>query len=206
MNRPATEAAGRGNDAQHGAVLLFEYLRRVSIARRGRRAVRVVLSLLRPSVSHDRQMRLAINALAALQQSLRAELFPLPDGDILLFYESEAHGLVESAVVKLYRRLVDDLPFDIRREPKPLAIWYDIEHDFEAVEALIIAAYPKPPGTAAGRSPAAATSVPVAAKRQSLTPERVARLQEGLAQTDLSSFVRGHHVCRIAPDAAPRLL
>jgi EAL domain-containing protein (putative c-di-GMP-specific phosphodiesterase class I) len=192
-----------------GEKLLVEYLHKIAPECGDRRAARIKLSCLRPSNRRDHHIRVAIDGFSGLVNALEVELFPLPNDDILVFYPPDAHGLVESGVAKLCYLFADDPLLGGSRRLDRLADWFTLRDDFQAIVDLVAGLRSNATATGAANGPGSAELAPPKLRRksrQALTPEWLARLEAGLAQTDISNFMRRHPVCRVVDDSPPRSL
>ena len=144
----------------------------------------LLLALAEPGAPAGRlRRRLLAEALAPLRRSRRVRLFDLPGGDVVAIAPPPAPELDIAA--EALAAILED-PAAVRRLALP-----------EGAPTLL-AAIERALGLAGARQPAAA---PPGAPP--LDEAGLAALERGLAQADLSPFLRCQTVCRIAPGAAP---
>lgn len=111
------------------------------------------------------------------------EEFRLPGGDLLWFFPPAAESHAS------------------RRITGP-ATWYDPAVDLDALCRLVEASIDGPAQLPTTEAPAMPAVEPAPTARTCLTPDLLARLEQTLLQTDLSSLIRCRLICRIADDGS----
>jgi hypothetical protein len=179
--------------------LLLDYVRRLEHIRRERRAVMLRLSGLLPFNRREHHLRAAANTFETLIKTLMAQLFSLTSGDIFVVYKKEVQGEVETAIQKVKFLLTDD---DARSSR--LCAWYNVDAQYQEVLDLardLVAEGRREQNEQQERRIA---SEQVSAG-EPLTPEILARVEQGLARADLSNHVRRQYACDLTSDeAGPR--
>ncbi len=184
--------------------LLLEYVRRLENIRRDRRAVLLHLSGLLPFNRREHHLRTAANSFEAMIKRLMAQLFSLGSGDVFVVYKKEVQGEVETAVQKV-RFLFGDDPLVTGDDPRTsrLCTWYNVDAQYQEVVDLARDL------VAAGRREDERQGERLAREQviagEPLTPEVLARVEQGLARADLSNHVRRQYACDLASEeAGPR--
>ncbi|MCX7685146.1 MAG: hypothetical protein N2Z67_07735 [Acetobacteraceae bacterium] len=169
--------------APNGGTAGLALLLRDSIAGHSPREA-LLLSLSGPAAPAGRlRRRLLAEALAPLRGSRRVRLFDLPGGDLVAIAPPPAPELDVAA--EALAAILED-PAAVRRL------------DLPAGAPALLAAMERAMGLAAAALPAAAP-----AGAPPLDEAGLAALERGLAQADLSPFLRCQTVCRIAPGTPP---
>ena len=188
--------------------LLLDYVQRLDKHRKGRRAVHIQLSKLRPHNRREQHVRSAANTFEGLVRSLQGQMFVLSNADIMFIFKKDVVDAVKSAIVKLRFMFADDPLMDIIDDGTGTGFeaWYDIETDFDRLmqtaQRLL--------SEAAARLQAQAQAQrfkgtkPPVKRRRPLTPEQLARIVRALDQADLSNLIRRQSVCALVGKSAPQ--
>lgn len=187
--------------------LLVEYVRRLEKQRRGRRAVHVHLSKLRPFNRREQHVRAAATSFEPLVSGLYGQIFILKNADLFFFYKAEAHPQTVTTVQKV-RFLFSDDPFMERAEAATeFATWYDAETDYDLIlhmaEDMAEVEAPRETGPTATRAGAREAVKARQEKGEPLTPEVLGKVEDALARADLSNLVRRQFVCRVDKNMVP---
>ncbi len=207
MRHQAAEAivatSGTGPGRTH---LLLDYLRLLAPRKAGRRAVHLQLSRLRPFNRREHHILAATEGLEPMAGSEAGQLFQLANADLIFVYKAELQPWVEREVRKVCYLFSDD-PL-VAEEPKHgrLAVWYDIERDYDRflklVRALLSGQEEEPvPGGSSSNTRARLKEKQ--REGDALTPDLLGKVEQALRQTDLSNLVRRQSVCSLASHRVP---
>ena len=188
---------------------MVNFARRLERNSYGWRVVHLHLSRLRAPNRRDFQIRIAANEFEPLLRSTRGDLFQLGNGDLVYFWQGEGMAEVDKVLLKL-RYLFSDDPLvsgaegnldETEQDETPagdqpsFCTWHDLEvgyDDFrEQIERLL---HDQTGRRAAGQG---AASKP-------LDPAMLARVEQTLANADVSSLLRRQPICALLPGHPPR--
>lgn len=189
---------GKGPSPEY---LLLDYVQRLSASRAGRRAVHIHLSRLRPHHRQDHHIRISAATFESIVQSYEGQTFILGNSDIFFICKGADFGQLESAVRKV-RGLFGDDPLTQGESDEDVArfcTWYDLETEFDGLIGTVKEIHRE-------RERRARLSVTMSgpefalskASRRPIDPEQLAKLEEFLAQADLSNLMRRQPVCAIS--------
>jgi len=187
--------------------LLLDYVHRLEKHAKGRRAVHIHLSKLRPFNRRDQHIRAASNGFEPMVKNLDGQLFGLKNGDLFFIYKSEIQPRVETTVQRARFLFSDDPLFDDEEEgAKAFSTWWDAESQFDAIlraVQLLANSEEKRRTAARKRMDARAAIKSKQEKGEPLTPEILDRLETALARADLSNLVRRQFICAVTPKMVP---
>lgn len=153
-----------------------------------RRALLLHADRLPAALARPHHQRLARDALLDLAMADRAQSFALSSGRVAVVWRQQSGRELDSAMAAL-RHLVADLPPDQTVPPGQLVSLYDLPAQAEwLLDAL------EAPTEGVAARPAA----------RPLDSALLARLEQALAQADITPFMRWRQVSALAPDAAAR--
>jgi len=139
--------------------LLLDYVRRLARHRKGRWAVHLKLSRLTPAYRHPQDLRAAEGPFRALLEQHEGELVCLRNGDLVCCAKAP-RARFDAAVLRVLYMLRDDA--NLRRaiehgeEDDFLCGWYDLEKNYDALQAFVRAtanASGQPANTRSGPRP-----------------------------------------------------
>lgn len=187
--------------------LLLDYLRQLEKHKKGRRAVHLRLSLLRPVNRREHHIRAAADGFDSLVATSRGQLFVLGNSDLFFTYRTDAHPRVETEVRKVRFLFSDDPLFSENHNQASFAIWFDVERDFRDIVRQVRGIAPTGSPTSSRKpQPMQRTRASVEDKPElgeALTPEMLGRMETALARADLSNLVRRRVVCFLSPRMLP---
>ena len=179
---------------------LLDYVRRLDRFRKGRRAVHVRFSRLRPHNRLDHQLRIAASTFDRLTRKFESSLFRLHNGDIVLVIKGAAIGDID-AVVSQFRCLFSDDPAVNMPDghPEAFVAWYELEREYEPLLQLCeeLEEKRREVATAGGWTPARDHD----ARR--LDPADLVRLERAIRDSDLTVVMRRQPVVFSSPESAP---
>jgi hypothetical protein len=188
--------------------LLLDYLIRLENFKKGRRAVQVNLSKLQAQNRREQHIRAASSSFEPIVKRGDGQLFTLASADLIFVYKIEADDDVQAVITRLRFMFADDalLLDDIPGVRELFCAWYEISRDYEQLlsQAKLLAEAEEQK-----RKAVEASSQQFAAPQQRqggipLTPELLGKVEDALAQADLSNLVRRQSVCAIVGRAAPQ--
>lgn len=187
--------------------LLLDYVYRLEKRRKGRRAVHIHLSALRPFNRRDQHIRAAASNFEPLIKDLKGQIFALKNADLFFVFKDEANTQVET-ILQRVRFLFSDDPL-IEEEDKinqDFATWYDCEKDFDSILHLVQGmdqAEKKRQTTVRSRMDARAALKTKQEQGEPLTPEVLEKVITALTSADLSNLVRRQYICAIDEKMVP---
>lgn len=195
-----------GPSALADTELLLEYLRHLETCSEGWQAAHVSLSRLSPSHRQQHHLRIAADGFRRLAADDQGQLFRLGTGDLLFFFAAAAEERIKGELHRLAMLFADD---PLLRTASPGAGLFHLlpTTDLGPIVAIVQAAGGSYRPGRKEEIPATvdATDEELARRRRQPVPlALLAKLDRVLAQTDLSSFLRRHPVCRLAGDAPPQ--
>lgn len=188
--------------------LLLDYVRRLEKHRRGRRAVHIHLSRLRPFNRREHHVRAAANNFESLVKQLQGQLFTLKNSDFIFIFKEEAFDGVQGAIQKI-RFLFGDDPLLAESldddDQAQLCTWYNVDGQYNQVLDLARDLFQKIQDEEQAKRDAEAQERK-AALGEPLTPRILARVEDALLRADLTNLVRRQYVCAIAAGGVPHEL
>ncbi len=180
--------------------LLLDYLRRLESQKEGRKAVRIMLSGLRPFNRRKQHIRAAVSSFEPLVEDLRGQLFSLKSLDLMFIFKTSALPQVETVVQKI-RFLFSDDPLleNEAGSDKKFVVWFDVAEQFEeilhTVQDLVEAKTRQVSEATEHRMDTRAMLKARQEKGEPLTPAVLARVEQALISADLSNLVRRQFIC-----------
>ncbi len=180
-------------------LLLKKVAQRLENERRGRHAVHVRLSALRQKSRPEHLVRIALSSFEDLVKGLRAQVFGLPNDDIVALFDREVMEEVQGVVAKLRFLFGDDPMLSdplSEQEMGGFAHWLDLEHDYVRFQELTAHLAED---VEIQRKRELADSAPTPRQRQGggdpLTPQVLARMEKAVQGSDLSNLLRRQSIC-----------
>lgn len=192
-------------DAVAREELLLEFLRLLEPQKSNRQAAHVALSRLSPLSRRQAHLRLACEGLIRLAKSQKGQLFNLTNEDLLYFYDASEATEVRTELSKLRLLFADDpLMRDVEHAAEFSRI-YDLGEEFRDVVRVVRS----PTMQHASPAPSNDNGIKARLKRRGpnrlpLPPTLLQKIENALARTDLSSFVRRHPVCHLPHAGDPK--
>ncbi len=206
----ATPAPRKPTQSQEN--LLLDYVHRLDRHRRGRTAVHIHLSRLKPQNRRENHVQIATNTIEPMVRAQMGQLFILKNADFIFIYKDEISDEVETAILKLRYLFSDDplLNGDIDDKSGKFCTYYSVEKQYDTI--LKMAHDIVHTATAEEEAPThEATAKELLPARQPdrgepLTPRMLGRVENTLQRADISNLVRRQYVCGLVGDAAPQPL
>lgn len=204
--RPAAELAVEDR--------LLDYIEQLDRNRKGRRAVRLHLSLLDARNRREQHIQAAINAFDRLIQIFDGAVFSVGDSDLVLIFNGANILKIDQAVQKARFLFNEDALFEINpaEGARKFCTWYDIESEYEAFcrdvrncvkshqirqatvrKRTTVAMQPKPADDFFGVTDSA---------EMSLTD--YANIETLLGAADLTSMIRRQPICALTREDSPQ--
>ena len=202
-----TELAQR---AQSQESLLLDYLHRLEMHRRGRRAVHVHLSKLEPQNRREHQIRIAANTFEPLVKMLNGQLFVLSNTDLFFIYKGESQHDVETSMLKIRFLFGDDpaLKNDELGKDK-FCSYYNVESQFNDILSLVRAMVHAEEEEEAEEEEQLDPKAALQMKQdrgEPLTPRMLGRVEQALQRADISNMMRRQFICGLIGGATPQPL
>lgn len=190
--------------------LLADYADRLRQHRKGRLAIHVRLSGLKPHNRKDHHLRLASAVFTPLVKKYEGQLFQLTNADMVFVGKDVPKGDLDDAAIKIRYMFRDD-PFTERTDdPNCGESFYRIYNlQFEYVDFLSLVSYLQVVCTnfAAvdpGFMAEFADEEPASKARYALNARALGQLEQSLESLDLTSVLRRRHVYAIVEKMPPR--
>ena len=182
--------------------LLMDYVRRLAERTRGRRAVHLRISKLRPYNRRAHHLHAATSGLRGMVESAEGQLFVLNSADTLFVYKADVHKRVEIEIQKICFLFSDDPALMDARTAAEFVCRFDVEQEYERFQSFVrdlVAGHADASSQAGCRLTTKERLKRKQKLGQPLTPERLAKLEDVLGRADLSSLVRRQTVCAVSP-------
>ncbi|MBX6322949.1 MAG: EAL domain-containing protein [Rhodospirillaceae bacterium] len=178
---------------------LLDYVQRLHRFRKGRRAVHVRFSRLRPQNRLEPQLRIAATSFDRLIRTYESSLFRLHNGDMMLVIKGAAAAEIDAVIAQLRCLFSEDPAVNTPDgEPEAFIAWYDVETGYERLLAVCQALEDERRQAATGRSaPADGTA------GRPLDPAELARVERAIGDADLTVVLRRQPVVFSQPDHPP---
>ena len=190
--------------------LLLDYVERLHKFRDGRRAVHLHIHRLRPSNRRPHHLRIAKQAFDQIIQAHEGALFTMFNQDIVVVLKDASVARIDEVVLRL-RFLFSNDPLLSREEDEArddkFCTWYDLETGYDGLVGLadrMIRLHQEHETEAAASARAAEIAPNVQELSEPIDPERLAAMENALAQADLTNFTRRQAICAIAPGEKPQ--
>ena len=188
-------------------MLLLDYVQRLEKHRKNRRALHVHLSALLPQNRREHHVRIAANTFDSMVKMLQGQLFILASTDLMFIFKDAVADEVESAVVKLRFLFSDDpLLAEQGEASRAFASWYDLDHEYDKLLKLaqrLAGEEQERRVIEAARQAEEQYRQPVPVG-EALTPQMLAKVEQALAQADLSNLVRRQAVSAVVGKSPPQ--
>ena len=184
--------------------LLVDYAERVAKNMADRRAVHLHLSALKPYNRREHHIRIAANSFEGLASRHDGRLFVLSNSDIVVMCKGASVAEIDAVVLKL-RFLFEDDPLtagDGESAESGFCTWYDLEQgggEFLSTVRQLMAEADRLAAAEAGQE----TDAGAEEITETLTPERLARLEDQLKSMDLMPLIRRQPVCALTQTRPP---
>ncbi len=184
---------------------LLDFVERLRKFTKGRRAVHIRLSKLRPYNRRKHHMRIAASTFDPLVRDYDGALFRLFNNDLVLICNGVDVADMDHAVLHLRYLFAED-PFIKNGEAGNIEFctWFDLEDDYAG---LLDLAQRMVSARAQREQDQNETPNPIAEKDEAektpLDPPNLAAIEEAIAQADLSTIIRRQPICAVARDHKP---
>ncbi|MCW8836426.1 MAG: hypothetical protein OQJ99_08685 [Rhodospirillales bacterium] len=175
--------------------LLLDYIQRLEQHKKGRHAVHIHLSRLKPFNRRDHHIRAATSTFDGMVRSLNGQIFVLDNTDIIVIYKAGVQGEVDQAIRKIRFLFGDDplLAENMEDEGVRFCTWYKVDTQYEELVRLARTLVDR-----AKRGPEGApVATPAAERERPLTPKMLGRVEGALARADLDNMLRRQYVCTL---------
>ena len=191
---------------------LLDFVERLRKFTKGRRAVHLRLSRLRPYNRRAHHLRIAATSFDRLVRDYDGALFRLYNNDLVVICNGADVADIDHAVLHL-RYLFSEDPFLKNDEDGDtrFCVWFDLEEDYldlltfaqRMVSALAQHAQRK--NERSDKGPASKTEEKKGEEtpHSPLDPPNLAVLEQAIAQADLSTIIRRQPICAVVRDRKP---
>jgi hypothetical protein len=179
---------------------LLDYIRRLDRFRKGRRAIHVRFSRLRPQNRLEHQLRIATTSFDRLTRKYESSLFRLHNGDIMLVIKGAAVAEIDGVIAQ-FRCLFSDDPAVNTPDGQPDAFidWYDLERDYDR---LLQGCQELEEGRRRAATAADGTAAPKDGGRR-IDPADLVRVERAIRDSDLTVVLRRQPVVFSTPERVP---
>ncbi len=197
---------------------LLDFVERLRKFTKGRRAVHLRLSRLRPYNRRAHHLRIASTSFDELVRDFDGALFRLFNNDLVVICNGAEVADIDRSVLHL-RYLFSEDPFLKNDEDGDarFCVWFDLEEDYLDLLSLaqrMVSAQARHAQRKTERSDKAPARKIAEEKEEKdekgeeaphspLDPPNLAALEQAIAQTDLSTFIRRQPICAVVRDRKP---
>jgi hypothetical protein len=184
---------------------LLDFVERLRKFTKGRRAVHIRLSKLRPYNRRKHHMRIAASTFDPLVRDYDGALFRLFNNDLVIICNGADVADMDHAVLHLRYLFAED-PFIKNDEAGNIQFctWFDLEDDYADLHELALRMVSARSQLERDRKE---SPTPVAkkedAEKMPLDPPNLAAIEEAIAQADLSTIIRHQPICAVTRDRKP---
>lgn len=178
---------------------LLDYVQRLDRFRKGRRAVHVRFSRLRPHNRLEQQLRIAATSFDRLIRKYESSLFRLHNGDMMLVVKDAAGPEIDAVIAQLRCLFSDDPAVNTPDgEPGAFIAWYDVETGYDRLLEICQAL------EGARRQAASRQDAPADERGgRPIDPADLARVERAIRDADLTIVLRRQPVVFAPADQAP---
>jgi hypothetical protein len=193
---------------------LLAYIEQLERHRKGRRAVRLHLSLLAAHNRREQHIQAAINAFDGLIRMFDGEIFAIGNSDLILVFAGANVLKIDQAVQKVRFLFSEDALFEIdpAEGARKFCTWYDIESELDAFRRDVqnclkqhqirqATERKRPPAAANHRQTEALLNI---AGSGSMSFAEYGNVEALLATADLTSLIRQQPICALTRDDPPQ--
>lgn len=190
--------------------LLLDYVHRLEKLKKGRRAVHIHISRLRPYNRRDNHLQSAINTFDPIVKALNGQIFLLKNTDLILVYKDAARDDVETAIVKLKFLFSDDPLLEEKgqeRKGREFCSWYNVETQYDEFLNLarqMVGGLNQGDGKGSDTEADGGYGGPPLPKEPPLTPRVLGQITDALMRADLTNMLRRQYICSIAGEGSPQ--
>lgn len=189
--------------------LLLDYVQRLDRHREGRRGVHVHLSRLKPQNRREHHIRIAINTIEEFVSAYEGQIFVLGNNDVIFVTKGATLPQLDEAVMRL-KYLFSEDPLTMTDPDGEdghgrFASLYNIEGQYHRFQELCERVFEEERQRQKRlQKMAEQTGDTVEDARKPLSPQQLAKLEEFLERSDLSSVFRRQAVCAVAQKSPPK--
>ncbi len=191
---------------------LLDFVERLRKFTKGRRAVHLRLSRLRPYNRRAHHLRIAATVFDRLVRDYDGALFRLFNDDLVVICDGASVADIDHSVLHL-RYLFSEDPFLKHDEDGDtrFCAWFDLEEDYldllNLAQRMVSAQtqHTQRKNERSDKGPASKYEEEreEEAPQSPLDPPNLAALEQAIAQADLSTIVRRQPICAVVPDRKP---
>ena len=190
--------------------LLLDYLHRLEMHRRGRRAVHIHLSRLQPQNRREHHVRIAADAFDSLVKMMQGQLFVLKNADLFFIYKGEAQNDVETSMLKIRFLFGDDaLMKESSGAEDAFCTYFDVESQFNDILSMVRALIhhdDEPEDLPEEMLDAKSAIQSRQEQGEQLSPRALGRVEQALQRADISNMIRRQFICGLIGKATPQPL
>ena len=190
--------------------LLLDYLHRLEMHRRGRRAVHIYLSRLQPKNRREHHVRIAADAFDSLVKMMQGQLFVLKNADLFFIYKGEAQNDVETSMLKIRFLFGDDaLMKESSGAEAAFCTYFDVESQFNDILSMVRALIhhnDEPEDLPEEMLDAKSAIQSRQEQGEQLSPRALGRVEMALQRADISNMIRRQFICGLIGKATPQPL
>jgi len=174
----------------------MDLVERLGKLRVGRIAMHIHLSRLPPAYQRERYIRIATETFIASIRAFEGQFFNLANSDLVFIARNATVTMLDAAVNRL-RVLFSEDPLVL----EDLCSWYMLESDYDAFHEAMRKLLDE--SEQARQNP---HGINPASQLTPVRPESVARLEQSLAQADVTNVVRRQIICTLIENTQPQPL
>ncbi len=189
---------------------LLDFVERLRKFTKGRRAVHIRLSKLRPYNRRAHHLRIAISAFDPLVRAYDAAVFCLFNNDLVVICNGADVADMDHVVLHLRYLFAED-PLIKKEETGDIEFctWFDLENDYadlrDLAQRMVSARAQREQDRK--ETPKPGSKNPVARNQEAaktpLDPPSLAAIEKVIAQADLSTIIRHQPICAVVRDRKP---
>jgi len=186
-------------------VALLDFVERLRRFTKGRRAVHVRLSKLRPYNRRAHHLRIAASAFDSLVRDYDAAVFRLFNNDMVIICNGADVADMDHPVLHLRYLFAED-PFIKNDEAGDIEFctWFDLEEDYaelcDLARRMVSARAQRGQDR---KEPPISIAKKDEVEKKPLDPPNLAVIQEAIAHADLSTIIRHQPICAVVRDRKP---
>jgi EAL domain-containing protein (putative c-di-GMP-specific phosphodiesterase class I) len=191
---------------------MLDYVTRLQRNPVGRVAVHLHLSKLQPNNRREHHIRIAVNAFDSLLKKYEGQLFQFWSNDLVVFTKDASREDIDKVVEKV-RYLFSDDPLAASGEAahvvRGFCTWFNVAQEYPALRTMAeqAARQAEQRRKAQQNQQNRAAGIPDEdMPKPALDPTTLGRMEQVIANMDLSMLVRRQPICAVLPTMAPKIV
>lgn len=207
MSRPAVRQEGGSSQE----ILLLDQTVRLQRNPAGRTAVHLHLSLLQPNNRREHHVRIAANSFEPLLKKFDGQLFQFGNADLVVVTKDASDEEIDKVVAKV-RYLFSDDPLaagDDSTQQPGFCSWYNFTDRYPEFRAMVEQAVKVAEQRRKDQQNARNREVGIPDEdvpKPAMTATLLGRLEQSIANMDLTNLVRRQPICALLPNMPPKVV